>query len=288
MHRLALLDPELIQRSLFPRRPAPKPSRAALDLAQTTGLVEPIVVRREGNPAFPRYELLSGEMSLEIAFRAVLPHIPAVVIESISAEEAKAFARVHLTPGRQQNVEHKLSPSELFQILEAIEHAKSIRGSHGGKCTYASLGREYGISSVLVSHLRRVKRSLHRTCFDDLFDGRLSLGHAKALARFPKNEQPRIATRIIRGGYSVRRVETSARNRYRQKEDELNRGIVTKDPDILRAEQQIAHRFGWRTEIAFDPETQRGCVSFCFDSLDGFDYLLEQLGIDPRFGEDLP
>jgi ParB family transcriptional regulator, chromosome partitioning protein len=282
VHVLMQLRPEQVDRSLLPAKLVERPRRSALELAQHTGLVEPIVVRRAGNPAFPRYELLCGRAALEIAERAVLPGVPAVVIESISDSEAREFVRAHLRSAPGPGFEDRLQPAELLQVLDAIEQAKVVRIRRHERCSYSALAQEYGISSVLLSHLRRVKAKLHRTCLEDLIEGRISLGHAKALTRFPRNEQPRVATRIIRRGSSVRQVEASARRRRRQQEDALNRGAFEKDPDIQRAERVIAQRFGWRTQIAFDPQTQGGSITFHFDTLNGFEYLLEQLGIDPR------
>lgn len=282
MHVLMQLAPEQVDRSLLPEKLVVRPSRAALELAAETGLIEPIVVRRSGNKAFPHYQLLSGVSALEIADRSALPRVPAVVIESISDADAREFVRAHARSGYDPSFEAKLSPPELFQMLDALEHAKFIRSRRRERCSFKLLAQEYGISAVLISHLRRVKGKLHKTCMDDLLDGRISLGHAKALARFPRNEQPRIATRIIRRGYSVRRVEESARKRFRNLKDELTDGVFNKDPDLIRAEQDISYRFGWKTEIEFDSQAGKGSITFHFDTLEGYEYLLERLGIDPR------
>jgi ParB-like chromosome segregation protein Spo0J len=320
---LKRIDPLRIDTQLFPSRTSPlKPSKAALDLADQTGLVAPVVVRLVGNRSFPRYELLSGEESLAIVNRLLWPTVPAVILESVSVSDAKAFVRAHLLAQPVESaIEKKLTPSELMALLAAVEETKKTRDAaeearvralqaekestrprrsynRSGdptktpklrfpKAKYKTLAEERGVRPELISHLRRISARLCPRAMEDFLACRISFGHARALASFAPSEQERIATRVITRGASVRDVEASARKRRKHLEDKLSEGVLRRDPDIVRYERAIAERWGWRTSISFDEASKTGSITFHFDTLDGFHHLIEMLGMDSRMDSDV-
>lgn len=315
METLKRINVALIDTSLMPQRNAAmRPSKAAVDLADSTGLIEPVVVRRAGNPAFPRFELLSGLDSLAIVDALMWPSVPAVVLESCSTEDARAFVRAHSSSvAVDAATESRLSPVELMSLVQAIEQTKAARDEAerkkaealldqpgkrrrrrldtGGvpakktklrypKAKYRDLALQRGLSPQLVSHLRGISRRLCDRSMDDYLSGRISLGHAKALSSFPKREQQKIATRIISRCVSVREVEESARKRRLGVQDTLSEGLTERDPNVVRVERRLNEKWGWPTQVGFDKKTGVTFVTMRFDLLSGFDHLTELLGVD--------
>lgn len=279
------IPPDLIDLSPYlPKVTEPAPEARAL--AAKTGLVEPVVVRALENRGFPRYELLARPDVLAIATIEQLPSIPAVILGSVSDAEAKEFVLGNSVPPASLALPKKakqpdsvLSLPELLQIARAIELVKVCRQDNVTRCTYKSLAKEYGISQMNLSHARRLLRRLNDKVLDEVMRGNISFGHARALARFKRSDQPQVAQRIMRGGATVRAIEASARKRSRGAKDALSQDVIQRNPDIVSVEKIIAHKLGWRAEVEFHDEQGACSLTLHFPSVDAYEYCLERLGI---------
>ncbi|BCU08407.1 ParB/RepB/Spo0J family partition protein [Allochromatium tepidum] len=280
MHQIQTLRLEYIDLPAYwPWPPGPAPRQEALRFAEESGLIDPVIVRSVGNPGFPRYELLSGRDSLELARHLFRTDIPAVILD-LTLTEAQEFVRVF-------NAEEQRSPEatspigrRLLTIVDEIQSKMGELAQRHIRYTWRQAAKEYGVSPALLSHGCRLQRRLHPVAKEALKRGGISLGHAKALTRFRYKEQPRIVARILERGASVRDIEQSARRRALGAEDGLSEGLIERDPNALALEQAIAEQRGWKARLAYDAEQQRGTLTLEFQNLDILDDILEKMGVD--------
>jgi ParB family chromosome partitioning protein len=155
------------------------------------GVLQPVVVRRAGE----RYELIVGERRWRAARAAGLPTIP-VVISDVEPRDRLELAIV-------ENVQrHDLNPIELAHAYRALAEAGATQEEIGLK---VALDR-----SSVANHLRLLE--LSRELQGDVEQGRLSMGHAKALLQVSNSERQRhLRDRILQEGLSVRAAEQLGR-----------------------------------------------------------------------------
>jgi ParB family chromosome partitioning protein len=88
----------------------------------------------------------------------------------------------------------------------------------------------------------------------DLLDGRLSMGHARALLTLEDPESRReLRNQIIKKEFSVRQAEALARRLAKGKR--LGARVRREDPDIRTLCEDLTHRLGSKVKIV---QTKRG------------------------------
>jgi ParB family chromosome partitioning protein len=155
------------------------------------GVLQPVVVRRSGD----RYELVVGERRWRAAREAGLDRVPAVVAD-VAPRERLELALV-------ENVQRNdLNPIELALAFRALTEAGA---------TQDQVGERVGLDrSTVANHLRLLE--LPRELQEDVEEGRLSTGHAKALLQVSNPERRRaLRDRIVAEQLSVRASEDAAR-----------------------------------------------------------------------------
>jgi ParB family transcriptional regulator, chromosome partitioning protein len=192
------LDIDLIDPSPF--QPRTRFAQAALDeLAQSirqTGIVQPIVVRRNGQ----RYQLLAGERRWRAAQLASLHRVPAV-LHDVSDEKAIEITLV-------ENLQREdLNPIEQAQAFDRL-----IQEFH---LTQEEAALRTGKERATVTNALRLLR-LEKPIREMVEDGRLTAGHARALLAI-ESEPVRLETarRAARGSLTVRQIERLATRRHR-------------------------------------------------------------------------
>lgn len=156
------------------------------------GILQPVVVRRAGE----RFELVVGERRWRAAKEAGLEKIPAVVADIASGDRLE-IAIV-------ENVQRRdLNPIELGHAYRALAETGA---------TQDDIGERVGLDrSSIANHMRLLE--LPREIQADLEEGRLSMGHAKALLQVSNPERRRhLRNRIVEGRLSVRESERLARD----------------------------------------------------------------------------
>ena len=156
------------------------------------GVVQPIVVRprEEGG-----YWLVAGERRLRATKLAGNNRIPSVIRE-LSSRDAVAVALV-------ENIQR--------EDLSAIDEARSVRrliDEFG--LTHDEAGSALGRSRSAISNLLRLL-DLREDVQEMLIDGRLEMGHARALLSLEPDAQKRCAEEIIARGLTVRKTEALVR-----------------------------------------------------------------------------
>src|SRR2546421_8732435 len=139
-------------------------SKALNELAasiQTSGVIQPIVVRRHGDS----YQVIAGERRWRAARQAGLDRIPAVVREATDSESLELALVENL-------LREDLNP------MEEAEAYQQILGEFGW--TQEQLAQRVGRDrSTIANSLRLLKLPL--SIQDDLRANRLTMGHARAL-----------------------------------------------------------------------------------------------------------
>ncbi len=157
------------------------------------GLIQPITVRRNGS----KYQLISGERRLRASKLAGLTQIPAYI----------------RTADDQQMLEMALIENIQRENLNAIEVALSFQMMIDEcKLKPEQLGERVGKNRTTVSNYLRLLK-LPPVIQASIRDGKISMGHARALISVDEQEkQLFIHQEILDKGLSVRKVEELVRS----------------------------------------------------------------------------
>jgi len=155
------------------------------------GILQPLVVRRRQDG----YELIIGERRWRAAQLVGLEEVPAVILD--------ATDRSVIEMALVENVQRaELNPIELAEAFQMLVEDEGM--------TQEEVGRRVGLErSSVANHLRLLE--LPSEIQQDVVDGRLAMGHAKAILQVSSLTRTRIRDQIVRQGLSVRASEELAR-----------------------------------------------------------------------------
>ena len=112
-----------------------------------------------------------------------------------------------------------------------------------------------------------------------LTDGRLTMGHARAMLALPTDELRRkLANRAMAGRLSVREVERLVR-KYLGAAGVAGAKVRSKPAHILDLENKLTGQLGTKVTIEARRNGQRGRIIVEFYSLDEFDRITEKMGL---------
>ena len=227
----------------------------------TRGLIQPIVVRP--HPHNSAYQIVAGERRWRAAQRAQLHEVPVIVRELTDAETLE-FAIV-------ENIQR--------QDLNAIEEAQSYHNlikdfGH----TQEALGKIVDKSRSHIANLLRLL-DLPRPVQDMVADGRLSMGHARALITAPNPVQ--LAIQVVDGDLSVRETEKLAKaGKATTKAPKANGdGGGPANADIAALERQLGDILGLKVAIAHGDKG--GQIVIGYSTLDQLDLVCQRLSGEP-------
>jgi len=225
---------------------------------KTQGIIQPLIVRvRTGGG----YELIAGERRWRAAQRAGLLEVPAVV-RDVAPTQAFEMALVE-----------NLQREDLNPLEEAAGYERLV--SEFGY-TQEQLSERVGKDRSTVANALRLLR-LPAGVRALLAEGRLSMGHARALLGLETTVAiEKMARQIIARELSVRRVEELVR---RERSDAPARAAVTARRPSTSARDlglRLSQALGTRVEIV-ETAAGRGQIAIHYHSLDQLDALLEKL-----------
>lgn len=185
-----------------PRRTFDPDSLSALSASiQSSGILSPILVAREGN----RYTLIAGERRWRAARLANLTTVPAIVRDwdEIKRQEAALIENIQ---------RDDLNPIEEAQGIARLIDQYSF--------TQEAIAERLGKSRPAVTNLLRLL-SLPDFIQKTITDGTLSAGHARVLAGISDADiQKMLFEKTINLHWSVRQLEMAARDAAKPKEEE--------------------------------------------------------------------
>jgi ParB family transcriptional regulator, chromosome partitioning protein len=216
------------------------------------GLIQPIVVR----PHQSGYQIVAGERRWRAAQRAGLHEVPVIVREFDEAETLE-LALI-------ENIQRE----DLNAIEEAGAYSKLIsRFGHSQE----ALGRIVHKSRSHIANLLRLL-DLPESVRAMVADGRLSMGHARAIITAPDPEA--LAGQVIDRGLSVRETEKLAQG-ARPAPVRPSRAPKDSDADIAALERQLGDLLGLKVKISYGGGA--GAVTLGFSSLDQLDLICQRL-----------
>ena len=228
------------------------------ELAQSIkqqGVIQPLVVRRL---ASGRYEIVVGERRWRAAQMAGLTTVPAVVRDLNNNETAK----IALIENLQR------------EDLNALDQARGLqRLQKEFNLSQESLGEAVGKSRTAVANLLRLLK-LSSEVQELLEQGKLEMGHARALLSLDENQQIVFATEIIKKRFSVRETE-----KYVSVKKSKNTPLITttsKDPNTISLEREVSEILGATTEIKHNKQG-KGKMVIRYKSLDILQGILEKI-----------
>ncbi len=242
---------------ILPAREQPRKlfSKQSLDeLAASikeTGIIQPLIVRRiEGG----RYELIAGERRLKAAKIAGIPFLPVVVSEATS-EKAFELALIENIQREDLNpIEEALAFKELQEKYQLTQEAIATR-----------VGKD---RSSVANCLRLL--TLPEEIRGDIIEGRLTMGHARALLAIEDDETKlKLKKRIIEEGLSVRDIERLTRDQKAGVIVEKRTQTIIIDPQIKFIEQEMTKILG--TKVRIKSRGSKGKVVIDYYSVEDLD-----------------
>ena len=220
------------------------------------GIMQPILVRPvEGS----RFEIIAGERRWRAAQRAGLTEVPALV-RSVPDQAALALALI-------ENIQR--------EDLNALEEAQGLgRLIAEFGLTHEAAAKAVGRSRSAVTNLLRL-RELAKPVQEFMLDGKLDMGHARALLGLAAGQQAAAAARVVAQGLSVRETERLV-HQLQQPQRHPARAARRVDADVARLQEDLSEALGAKVSI----EAKRGGagrVVIGYSSLDELDGLLQRL-----------
>ena len=194
------------------------------------GVMQPILARPLGKG---RYEIIAGERRWRAAKLAGLRDVP-VVIREVPDSAALAMALI-------ENIQR--------ENLNPLEEASGIhRLINEFKMTHQEAAEAVGRSRAATSNLLRLL-NLPQSVQALLYDGKIDMGHARALLALEGRRQEDLAKRVAERGLSVRETEKLVQDILNPKPKKSSK--VKTNRDILRFEEELSEKFG--TEVEMKP-----------------------------------
>ena len=254
---LKQLPLDVLQRGKYqPRTHMDKDALAELAASiKAQGVVQPIVARLlpTGN-----YEIVAGERRWRAAQLAGLETIPAVV-RRIPDDAAIAISLI-------ENIQREnLNPVEEALALQRLIDEFGM--------THQRVAEAVGRSRAAVSNLLRLL-SLNEDVRKMLDEGRMDMGHARALLALEGRLQTQAAQQVIDRELSVRETENLVRKLLERPEARKNARSV--DPDVRLLQQRLSEKLGAKVRIQ-QGRGGKGHVTVYYHSLDELDGILGRI-----------
>jgi len=225
------------------------------DSIKAQGLIQPILVRPVDGG---KYEIIAGERRWRAAQLAGLAQVP-VIVRAVPDQAALAMALI-------ENIQR--------ENLNPLEEAGGIhRLIDEFRMTHDTAAQAVGRSRSAVTNLLRLL-NLAKPVQELLMQGKLDMGHARALLAVSGPRQVELARQVVSRGLSVReteqlagRAEVTARKTPRKQR---------KDRDLQALEEDLAQTLG--APVTISPgKGGKGKLVIGYSSLDQLEEFLRKL-----------
>ncbi len=218
-----------------------------------TGVLQPIVVVPEDN----HYKIVVGERRWRAAQKAGLQKIPAVV-RQLSEEQQIEASLV-------ENLQRKdLNPIEIAsayqKLIQELDYSQEEVAKKVGKDR-----------ASIANYIRLLK--LPSEIQKKVAEGRLSMGHARALITLENPDQQIFLSRIIiEKNLSVRDVEKMM---AKKRSEALSREGRELDPDLLALQEELIKTLG--TKVSISGSSEKGVIRLYYFSLEELNGIYEKI-----------
>jgi len=220
------------------------------------GVVQPIIVRPIGSD---KYEIIAGERRWRASKLAGLDKVP-VVIRQADSQATLAMALI-------ENIQREdLNPIETAIGLQRLLKEFDL--------TQQSVADAVGRSRAAVSNLLRLLK-LPEDIQNNLHNGLLSMGHARAIISLPEVVQKDLANKAIDKGWSVREIEEAAQQFLVPKKliNEAKKKAVPGFEEVMLKQGELASKISASVKISHR-ENGRGKIEISYQDMDELNRLL--------------
>lgn len=219
---------------------------------KSQGVIQPILVRQLPDG---KYEIIAGERRWRASRIAQLQEVP-VLVRDVPDEAALAMALI-------ENIQREdLNPLEQAIGIQRLVNEFGM--------THQEAAGAVGYSRSAVSNLLRLI-NLAEPVQDLLMQGKIDMGHARALLPLEKAQQIELANLIARKQLSVREAEKMVQSLQNEIKHEKK-----VDHDVLRLQEEVSARLGTGVTISH-AKKGNGKVTIEYTSLEHLDILLGKL-----------
>jgi ParB family chromosome partitioning protein len=195
---------------------------------KSQGVMQPILARTLGKG---RYEIIAGERRWRAAKIAGLREVP-VVVREVPDSAALTMSLI-------ENIQR--------ENLNPLEEAAGIhRLINEFKMTHQQAAEAVGRSRAATTNLLRLL-NLPQSLQALLYEGKIDMGHARALLALEGRSQEDVAKLVAERGLSVRETEKAVQDILNPKPKKSSRFKTNRD--ILRFEEALSEKFGTKVEI---------------------------------------
>ena len=254
----AELNTELLQPGKYqPRTQMSEPALQELaESIKAQGVMQPILVRPVGGG---RYEIIAGERRWRAARMAGLSAVP-VLVREVPDNAALAMALI-------ENIQREdLSPLEEANGIQRLVAEFGI--------THDKAAEMVGRSRSAVTNLLRLL-GLAEPVRELLQQGKLDMGHARALLALTGMQQIETARLIATRGMSVRDTEKLIGRLVTSTAGKKTRRLA--DRDTLRLQEELAQKLGTPVAIKTGAKQGSGKLTIAYSTLGQLDAVLARL-----------
>ncbi len=225
------------------------------DSIRAQGVIQPILVRPLGGE---RFEIIAGERRFRAAQMAGLAEVP-VTVRDVPDEAALAMALI-------ENIQREdLNPLEEAQGVQRLVREFDFTHERAA----AAIGRSRSATSNLLRLL-----NLAAPVQEMLMEGRLDMGHARALLVVDAATQVQLGHQIVLKGLSVREAEALVART--QRPPPAGRAKATRNRDLERLEEELSDALAAAVHLQVDARG-KGRVVIQVSGLDQLDGIVARL-----------
>lgn len=237
-----------------PRTSMDKASLAELaESIKARGVMQPVLVRKVSDGS---YEIIAGERRWRAAQMAGLVEVPALIRE-VADEAALAMSLI-------ENIQRE----DLNPLEEALGVQRLIK-EFG--LTHQAAARAIGSSRSAISNLLRLL-NLPVAVQKLMMQGKLDMGHGRALLALPAAKQSEIANLVAQKQLSVRETEKLV---YRIEHLPAKKHLK-RNRDLIRLQEEVSAKLG--AQVTIKPgKKNSGNVVIHYSNFDQLDEILARL-----------
>lgn len=218
------------------------------------GVIQPILARPIAADA---YEIIAGERRWRASQLAGLDQVP-VIIREVPDNAALALALI-------ENIQREdLNPLEQASGIQRLIDEFGM--------THQQAAEAVGYSRSGVSNLLRLLNLAHAVQ-ELLADGKLDMGHARALLALTPAQQIQVAKQVVAKGLSVRETERLVAQAARPAKAAAQK---RPDRDVLRLQDHLADSLGTKVRLQVG-KAGSGHLIIDFSSADHLEGLLQRM-----------
>jgi len=223
------------------------------------GILQPLIVRK----SIKGYEIVVGERRYRAAKMAGLDIVP-VVVRDLNDQQMMELA-----------VLENLQREDLTPIEEGAAYQMLMDQLH---ITQEQLAKRLGKSRPhIANHVRLL--SLPKEIQQLIIDGKLSMGHGRALLGLKKKDKIKpVVDKVIKEHLNVRQLEQLVNNLNKNVPRETKNQKEKKDIFLIEQETYLRERFG--TTVNIKQSKNKGKIEIQFFSKDDLNRILEILNSD--------